>query len=345
MKIVQVLATSGGIGGLEQHTFNLVNEMSLQHEVHIVTHPCYAEKFNPQVHFHAVDFARSRWNIFLLWQLKSIINQIQPDIVHAQAGKAAELIAKIRGWLKPVKFVTTVHGTKKNKAIYAAGDAVIAVSQALTQGIPAHKAHVVYNGVYPQPALTDQKIQQLKADIYAQYPGMDPSKKIVMCIGRLEPVKNISLLIQATRGIDANLWIVGDGSLRSSLEAQVQQQNMQHQAAFLGFRLDARDLVQLADTVVLSSDREGFPLVMVEALQADKPMASTKVNGVIEWLPTAYLADIGQTDQLRAAIQRALSEQSLADFLPLFAKAKAELTVPAMAQQTLQIYADLLQAR
>lgn len=345
MKIVQVLATSGGIGGLEQHTFNLVNEMSLQHEVHIVAHPCYAEKFNPQVHFHAVDFARSRWNIFLLWQLKSIINQIQPDIVHAQAGKAAELIAKIRGWLKPVKFVTTVHGTKKNKAIYAAGDAVIAVSQALTQGIPAHKAHVVYNGVYPQPALTDQKIQQLKADIYAQYPGMDPSKKIVMCIGRLEPVKNISLLIQATRGIDANLWIVGDGSLRSSLEAQVQQQNMQHQAAFLGFRLDARDLVQLADTVVLSSDREGFPLVMVEALQADKPMASTKVNGVIEWLPTAYLADIGQTDQLRAAIQRALSEQSLADFLPLFAKAKAELTVPAMAQQTLQIYADLLQAR
>lgn len=345
MKIVQVLATSGGIGGLEQHTFNLVNEMSLQHEVHIVAHPCYAEKFNPQVHFHAVDFARSRWNIFLLWQLKSIINQIQPDIVHAQAGKAAELIAKIRGWLKPVKFVTTVHGTKKNKAIYAAGDAVIAVSQALTQGIPAHKAHVVYNGVYPQPALTDQTIQQLKADIYAQYPGMDPSKKIVMCIGRLEPVKNISLLIQAMRGIDANLWIVGDGSLRSSLEAQVQQQNMQHQAAFLGFRSDARDLVQLADTVVLSSDREGFPLVMVEALQADKPMASTKVNGVIEWLPTAYLADIGQTDQLRAAIQRALSEQSITDFLPLFAKAKAELTVPAMAQQTLQIYADLLQAR
>ena len=345
MKILQVLATSGGIGGLEQHTFNLVNEMSLHHEVHVLAHPCYAEKFSQAVHFHAVDFARSRWNIFLLWQLKSLINRIQPDIVHAQAGKAAELIAKIRAWLKPVKFVTTVHGTKKNKAIYAAGDVVIAVSQALTQGIPAQKAHVVYNGVYPQPALKELQIQQLKSEIYAQYPEMDPSKKIVMCIGRLEPVKNISLLIQAMRGVDANIWIIGDGSLRSSLEAQVRQQNMQHQVAFLGFRSDARDLVQLADTVVLSSDREGFPLVMVEALQADKPMASTKVNGVIEWLPKEYLADIGQTDQLRAAIQRALSEQSIADFTPLFAKAKAELTVPAMAQQTLQIYADLLQAK
>lgn len=344
MKIVQVLATSGGIGGLEQHSFNLVNEMSLQHEVHILAHPCYADKFNEKVHFHPVNFARSRWNIFLLWQLKSLINQIQPDVVHAQAGKASELITKIRGCLKPVKFVTTVHGTKKNKAIYAAGDAVIAVSQALTQGIPAHKAHIVYNGVYPQPALSEQQKDQLKADIYAVHPVMDRSKKLVMCIGRLEPVKNISLLIEAMQGIDANLWIVGDGSLRTSLEAQVQQQNMQSQVAFLGFRTDARDLIQLADTVVLSSDREGFPLVMVEALQADKTMASTKVNGVIEWLPSPYLAEIGHAEQLKASIQQALSDRADQDFLPLFAKAKATLTVEAMTQQTLQIYKDLLRS-
>jgi len=344
VKIVQILATSGGIGGLEQHTFNLVNEMSLQHEVHILAHPCYAEKFNEKVHFHSVDFARSRWNLFLLWQLKSLINQIQPDIVHAQAGKAAELMSKIRGWLKPVKLVTTVHGTKKNKAIYASGDAVIAVSQALTQGIPADKAHIVYNGVYPQPALLSEQKQQLKADIYTAHPAMDSSKKLVMCIGRLEPVKNISLLIQAMQGIDANLWIVGDGSLRSHLEAQVQQQNMKSKVAFLGFRTDARDLIQLADTVVLSSDREGFPLVMVEALQADKTMASTKVNGVVEWLPSPYLAEIGNAEQLNASIQQALSDVAEQDFSPLFTKAKAELTVEAMTQQTLQIYKDLLRS-
>lgn len=342
MKIVQVLATSGGIGGLEQHTFNLVNEMSLQHEVHVLAHPCYAGKFITGVHFHAIDFARSRWNIFLLWQLKSLINQIQPDIVHAQAGKAAELISRIRYWLNPVKFVTTVHGTKKNKAIYASGDAVIAVSQALTQGIPAAKVHVVYNGVYQQPVLSDLRQQQLKADLYAQYPEMDSSKKIVMSIGRLEPVKNISLLLNAMQGIDANLWIVGDGSLRDSLEKQAAQQHMQHQIAFLGFRSDARDLIQLADTVVLSSDREGFPLVMVEALQADKTMASTNVNGVIEWLPRPYLANIGRADELRHAIENALSEQAQSAFQPLFIKAKAELTVAAMTQQTLEIYESLL---
>ncbi len=342
MKIVQVLATSGGIGGLEQHTFNLANELSQQHEVHMIAHPCYAEKFNPRVHFHAVDFARSRWNILLLWQLKSLINQIQPDLVHAQAGKAAELIAKIRAWLQPVKFVSTVHGTKKNKSAYAAADAVIAVSQALTQGIPPAKAHVIYNGVHAQPGLSNQQKQQLKAEIYAQHPALDASRKIVMCIGRLEPVKNISLLLQAMQGIDANLWIVGDGSLRQSLESQAQQ-SLQHQAAFLGFRSDARDLIQLADAVVLSSDREGFPLVMVEALQADKAMASTKVNGVVEWLPEPYLAGIGNADELHDAIINALSAQAQVEFQPLFARAKAELTVQAMAGQTLNIYEQLLQ--
>ncbi|OTG62385.1 glycosyl transferase [Acinetobacter sp. ANC 3903] len=344
MKIVQVLATSGGVGGLEQHTFNLANEMSLQHEVHMIAHPCYAEKFNQQVHFHSVDFARSRWNIFLLWQLKSLIQQIQPDIVHAQAGKAAELVSRIRPFLANVKVVTTVHGTKKNKSAYLVGDAVIAVSQALTQGIPESKAHVVYNGVYAQPSLTDAQKQVLKAEIDKQFPALDADKKNVMCIGRLEPVKNIALLIQSMQGIDANLWIVGDGSLRPALEQQVIELKMQNQVAFLGFRTDVRDLVQLADVVVLSSDREGFPLVMVEALQADKVMAATKVNGVVEWLPEAYLAEIGDVQGLQHAIQNALNVPAQQDFQPLFAKAKAELTVAAMTEQTLKIYEHLLKA-
>ncbi|UIZ57113.1 glycosyltransferase [Acinetobacter sp. SCLZS86] len=342
MKIVQVLATSGGVGGLEQHTFNLVNELSQQHEVHIIAHPCYVDKFNAHVCFHAVDFSRSRWNIFLLCQLKSIINKIHPDIVHAQAGKAAELVSKIRTWLKPVKFVTTVHGTKKNKSIYTFADAVIAVSQALTQGIPSEKAYVVYNGVYTQPNLSDEQKQQLKSEIYIQYSLLNSSKKIVMCIGRLEPVKNISLLLDAMSNIDAHLFIVGNGSLRSDLEQQTAAQKMLDRVAFLGFRTDARDLIQIADVVVLSSDREGFPLVMVEALQANKTMASTRVNGVIEWLPEPYLANIGQAKELQQAIENALTVQAQIDFLPLFMKAKQELTVTAMAQQTLNIYEHLL---
>ena len=81
---------------------------------------------------------------------------------------------------------------------------------------------------------------------------------------------------------------------------------------------------------------------MVEALQANKTMASTRVNGVIEWLPEPYLANIGQAKELQQAIENALTVQAQADFSPLFMKAKQELTVTAMAQQTLNIYEHLL---
>lgn len=346
MKIVQIMATSGGgLGGLEQHTFNLVNTLSEQHEVHLIALEAYAQHLHPRVHFHGFNFARSRLNPLLWWQLARLIQQIQPDIVHAQAGKAAELVKLIRSCLpKSAKVVTTVHGTKKNKAIYAHADAVIAVSAALKAGIPEHKAHVIYNGVHQQPALSPAEAKKLQHEIFAQHPQLNPQQKNVLCIGRLEPVKNIALLIQAMQGIQANLWIVGDGSLRADLEAQVKALDMTEHVAFLGFRRDARDILQLADVVALSSEREGFPLVMVEALQAEKIMVSTKVNGVVEWLPPEALAELNDIQGLRQALQQALSVESKQqqDWQGLFQRAQQELTVSSMAEQTAKLYQQLL---
>lgn len=63
---------------------------------------------------------------------------------------------------------------------------------------------------------------------------------------------------------------------------------------------------------------------------------------MIEWLPEQYLAEIGDSQGLAKAIQSALKPEAQDDFTPLYAKAKAELTVPAMAEQTLNIYKSLL---
>lgn len=346
MKILQIMATSGGgVGGLEQHTFNLVNALAEQHEVHFLALEHYAHKVNQNVKFHAFDFTRSRLNPILLWQLLDTIKRIQPDVIHAQAGKASELLKRIRSFIPAeMKIVTTVHGTKKNKSIYSHADAVIAVSQALTQGIPAEKSHVIYNGVHPQPCLDELKREQLNTEIQQQFAYMHTELKTVICIGRLEPVKNIQLLIQAMQGVDANLWVVGDGSLSDALKTQVQQLGMQSQVAFWGFRTDARDLLQLTDVVALSSEREGFPLVMVEALQANKVMVSTKVNGVVEWLPKSHLAELNDVEQLRAALIHALNlnAEHLRIWQELCQRAQQELTVSRMAEKTLAVYQQLL---
>ncbi|WLF83019.1 glycosyltransferase [Moraxella sp. ZY210820] len=342
MKIIQFMASSGGVGGLEQHTFNLVNELAKQHEVHFIAHPCYAEKVASNVHFHSLDLSRSRLNIVLLWQLLSMIKKINADILHCQAGKASELVNMISVFLPNIKRVNTIHGTKKNKKVYhQKADAVIGVSKALIDGVPSHKSYVVYNGVLAHHKLSDDEITQQKQKIIEQY-QLDSSFKNIICIGRLEPVKNIALLIQAMQFVQANLWIVGDGSLRQNLDLQVKSLNLQHKVAFLGYRADARDLLQCADIVALSSDREGFPLVMVEALQAEKVMVSTRVNGVVEWLPEQFLVDIGNVEQLVSVINLALKDNSQHDFAMLFKQAQQQLTVEAMAQQTVAIYQDMI---
>lgn len=343
MKIIQFMASSGGVGGLEQHTFNLVNELAKQHEVHFIAHPCYAEKVASNVHFHSLDLSRSRLNIGLLWQLCSIIKKINADILHCQAGKASELVNMISAFLPNIKRVNTIHGTKKNKKVYyQKADAVIGVSKALIDGVPSHKAHVVYNGVLAHRKLSNNEITQQKQQIIEQY-QLNPSFKNIICIGRLEPVKNIALLVQAMQNVQANLWIVGDGSLCQSLEQQVRELNISHKVAFLGYRADARDLLQCADVVALSSDREGFPLVMVEALQAEKVMVSTKVNGVVEWLPEQFLVDIGNVQQFTTAIEQALFGQGVQDYHTLFFKAQQDLTVEAMTQQTVNVYKNILE--
>ena len=341
MKIVQVMASSGGIGGLEQHTFNLVNELAQNNEVHIITHPCYASNFDSRVTFHPVDFSRSRFNPMLIWQLKKIIRQIQPDIIHTQAGKAAELISKIR-LNSNTALVSTVHGTKKSKQPYLSADAIIVVSKALAEGLPLDKVEVIYNGILPHHTLNSLVKQKLYEDITAQHPYLNTDLPLLICIGRLEPVKNISLLLNAIKDISANLLIVGDGSQRKILEQKAKHLAIDQQVAFLGFRTDARDLIQLSDIVVMSSDREGFPLVMVEALQAQKPMISTRVNGVTEWIPNDYLAPIGDEKSLHRIINSSLQQDIAKDFLPLFIRAQHELTVTAMTQKTEDVYRKVL---
>lgn len=339
MKILQIMATSGGMGGLEQHTFNLTNALAQHCDVSIIAQPDYQAYFHENVNFIGFDFSRSRKNIFLLWQLIQKIKQIQPDVIHAQAGKASAIIRAIRPWLsRNIQYVTTVHGTKKDKMLYASFDAIIAVSEGLTQDLPPEKTHVIYNGVLPVPEFTADQRHMLWKKTKTEHSQLQADRPTVVWVGRLEAVKHVELLLNAFQGINANLLLIGDGSERLAREQQVIALGLSSQVAFLGFKTNARDYLQLADVVVLSSTREGFPLVMVEALQAKKKFISTRVNGVVEWIPAQYLAEQSDAQSLHIALHRALSPNSDADFCTLFDRAADELTVAAMTNKTKQVY-------
>lgn len=123
--------------------------------------------------------------------------------------------------------------------------------------------------------------------------GVPEYAEVAIAVGRLEPQKNYSHLLNAWAELcgstpeglrDQRLVIVGDGSQREALKAQVRQLGVERSVHWLGHRDDVPALLAGADAFVLSSSYEGFGLVVVEAMAAGLPVVATAVDSIPEVL-------------------------------------------------------------
>lgn len=138
------------------------------------------------------------------------------------------------------------------------------------------RAQVIPNGI-PLRAVTQSP--SLRSEL-----GLEDSVPLVIHVGRPSPEKNRALAVRAvhalrTIGTDAHLVLVGGvGADEHSLsEARTQAGgSWLHE---VGARDDARDLMAQADALILTSDREGLPGVVLEALSVGTPCLSTDLPG------------------------------------------------------------------
>lgn len=93
-------------------------------------------------------------------------------------------------------------------------------------------------------------------------------------VGTLNEIKNHKLIIDAIKDINATLWIIGDGVLMKYLKNYIDNQNMGKQVILLGRKKNPFSYLAKADAFVLSSNFEGFPNVIVEALACNLPIIS-----------------------------------------------------------------------
>jgi glycosyltransferase involved in cell wall biosynthesis len=117
--------------------------------------------------------------------------------------------------------------------------------------------------------------------------GFSPTEILFVCVAWLRPEKNPALLLESFRRGPASdprthLLLVGVGALRSELERQIGASGLQERVHLLGRRTDVPEILNAADVFVLSSDYEGNPLSVMEAMAAGKPVVSTAVGGVPE---------------------------------------------------------------
>jgi glycosyltransferase involved in cell wall biosynthesis len=115
--------------------------------------------------------------------------------------------------------------------------------------------------------------------------GIPADAPVIGTVCNLRPQKALDVMLSAVASLrpklpDCRLLIVGDGVEREGLEALAEQLGLADAVTFLGQRDDIPDVLAAFDLFALSSDFEGMPLAVIEAMGAGLPVAATRVGGI-----------------------------------------------------------------
>jgi len=159
---------------------------------------------------------------------------------------------------------------------------VIAVSHGVANDLSRlarlnkNKISVIYNPVDLPKAPSCAAVTS-SSIIRNPWPFM--TKYRILSVGSLKPSKNYSLLLKAFEDVnnllDASLVIIGEGPEMGKLKSRIFQANLQQSIALLGSRDDLSSWYASASLFVLTSNLEGFPNVIVEAMSFGVPVVST----------------------------------------------------------------------
>lgn len=138
----------------------------------------------------------------------------------------------------------------------------------------------------------------------------EETEPMLLSIGRLTRQKRFDKLLNVHRrlldkGIKHTLCILGEGELRGALEAQIKQLGIEETCSLPGF-LDPYPQLEAADVFVSTSDYEGLPVVVCEAMVLAKPIVCTNITGPRELLEGGKYGLL--VDNNEQAIERGLEQ-------------------------------------
>lgn len=338
LKVV-VYTDSEGIGGAEISLSHLVATTSMDVTVVGVSETV--------VNFIAKD--RSKLivskNFFSHWQT---FNQLQPEIIHINLctpwACAIELFAAlmipnarvVRVDQLPLRTTDAIE-LWRTRFLSLRVDAHVAVGKVSAQrmedfyALGRNSVISIPNGV-PDLGEPETTIRETMT---------------VGSIGRLDAMKAHEILLKAVAQVEnTNVVILGEGAERSNLEQLAIDLGIQDRVQLLGWVDDPRSYLSQFDVVALPSRSEGFPLAMVEAMLAARPIIATRVGSMPEAVidgVTGWLIEKNDVDGLAKALIRSRDDVDLRLQMGQQARqmALANFTVEAMTKQYEQLWQEI----
>lgn len=234
-------------------------------------------------------------------RLAELVSAWAPDVVHTHLRRGTRLVSRIRA-RSGVAHVSTVH-IRLNGRHYLYADALFCISEWQLPSVPGSypgQVHLLPNTLLREPRISPEERRALRAEF-----GAGPHDFVVGSVGRLVSSKGIDVLIRAFKAAGlprARLVVVGDGRERARLSRLADAR-----VTLLGYRADAKRLMQAFDLLACPSRHEPFGRVIMEALDAETPVVASDVAGPRD-IATQYpieLVPSGDAVALAAAMQRA----------------------------------------
>lgn len=237
-------------------------------------------------------------------QMYRLLRAWRPHIVHthmAKAGTAGRIAAKLAG--VPI-VVHTFHGHTFHsyfgplktalflgieRTLARVTDQVVAVgddqrAEIAAYGVaPLAKIRTIPLGLPIDDLLDAERARgELRSEL-----GLGAEHRLVGIVARLVPIKAHEVFFEAARQVRAqeslsHFVVVGDGERRAELEQLVAELGMKESVSFLGWRQDMKRIYADLDVVALTSNNEGSPVALIEAMAAARPVVATNVGGVSE---------------------------------------------------------------
>lgn len=261
--------------------------------------------------------------------LRRLVRQRGIRIVHSHDYKT-DILALLLARAEPVVPLATVHGwtghSRRERWLYYPLDKralvrfprLIAVSgtirsELLRRGVRSERVTTILNGIDPQAFRRDPAREpQVRSAL-----GLEPDDVVIGAVGRLEPQKRFDRLLEVFAALRKNrsnlrLLLVGEGSARGELEALARRLGVEEDCRILGHRADVADLHHAFDLFVQSSDYEGTPNVVLEAMALGTPVVATAAGGTAELIEDGVeglIVPPGDPVRLQEAIERALADR------------------------------------
>ncbi len=262
--------------------------------------------------------------IFL--RIDRLIRRFKPDVVHTHLGTLKYSLPSMV--LRSVPFkVHTLHNLARheteyprvNKLAFKAGVCPVAIADEVKKSIGEFYGVLDCLSIPNCIPVEEYAEPVIPREDWRRGEGIDPGAFVLVNIGRLCQQKNQQLLIRAFAKIAAEnaaavLLIAGDGEDIDCLKKTAADLDVSEKIIFLGVRADVRSLLGASDAFVLSSEFEGNPLCVMEAMAAGLPVVSTDVGGIPQLIDdgnSGLLVKSGDLKALASAMESLMTDSVL----------------------------------